>query len=104
MSPLPHHPEVHPPASLNQGLCVGHPHPQWWSQPRTQRLKWSQERWDGGGNLTALDLCHRCPVEADCLDHALRAESVALRHQGVRDGIWGGTTPLQRHTMSQVSA
>ncbi len=36
----------------------------------------------------AKSVCHRCPVEADCLAHALQ--------RGERGGIWGGRTERER--------
>lgn len=36
----------------------------------------------------AKNICAHCPVQAECLDWALRA--------GEPDGIWGGTTPEER--------
>ncbi|REE97003.1 WhiB family transcriptional regulator [Thermomonospora umbrina] len=36
----------------------------------------------------AKAICAHCPVQADCLDWALRA--------GEPEGIWGGTTPEER--------
>jgi WhiB family redox-sensing transcriptional regulator len=37
----------------------------------------------------AVAICAECPVQAECLDHALAAGPHLL-------GIWGGTTTLQR--------
>lgn len=36
---------------------------------------------------TPREICHTCPVRAECLDHALRHESY---------GIWGGTSEKAR--------
>lgn len=35
----------------------------------------------------AIVICERCPVQAACLDHALRHENI---------GVWGGTSARQR--------
>ncbi|MFH8591237.1 WhiB family transcriptional regulator [Streptomyces rimosus] len=46
----------------------------------------------------ATDICDRCPVRAACLSAAL-----AMEHgKGLteRAGIWGGTTPIERHRMT----
>lgn len=45
----------------------------------------------GGSNRKAKMVCHRCPVEFDCLTWALE------RHE--RYGIWGGTSPNEREDM-----
>ena len=39
----------------------------------------------------AVAICRRCPVRQPCLDYALAAEE--------RFGVWGGTTPRERHRM-----
>lgn len=38
----------------------------------------------------ALALCDSCPLLAACLDHAIRHEA---------NGVWGGTTPVQRDAL-----
>ena len=37
---------------------------------------------------TAKRVCQACPVQSECLDHALTHDE--------RFGIWGGTTPTER--------
>lgn len=37
-----------------------------------------------------IDVCNRCPVRPDCLEHAL---------QHLESGWWGGTTEHERKTM-----
>ena len=36
----------------------------------------------------AKQICRRCPVRVECLDHAMAT--------GERQGIWGATTPAER--------
>ncbi len=36
----------------------------------------------------ARAICRKCPVQAECLEYALRYDNL--------HGIWGGTTPNQR--------
>ena len=45
----------------------------------------------------AVAICRRCPVETDCLDEAMDAET--YRATSDRHGIWGGKTPQQRYAM-----
>ena len=45
----------------------------------------------------AVAICRRCPVETDCLDEAMDAETYRLTSD--RHGIWGGKTPQQRYAM-----
>ena len=42
----------------------------------------------------ALAVCEKCPVTRACLDYAMATEPPAHRH-----GIWGGTTPNDRHAI-----
>lgn len=44
----------------------------------------------------AQELCAGCPVQAECLEFALRTEKTG-RYGAF--GIWGGTTPTQRRAM-----
>jgi WhiB family redox-sensing transcriptional regulator len=39
----------------------------------------------------ALEVCESCPVQRDCLQHALSLPE--------REGIWGGKTPSQRRSL-----
>ena len=41
----------------------------------------------------ARQICHGCPVKAECLDYAL---SVPAHHD---HGMWAGTTPAERATL-----
>jgi WhiB family redox-sensing transcriptional regulator len=41
----------------------------------------------------ALATCRTCPVRQRCLDTALA--------EGHREGIWGGTTPVQRSELAR---
>ena len=54
-------------------------------------------RSDRDGEDEAVAVCRRCPVEADCLDEAMDAET--YRSTSDRHGIWGGKTPQQRYAM-----
>lgn len=45
-------------------------------------------------NRVTIAICEECPVKAECLDHALNYEA---------EGIWGGTTPIERrHLRSEL--
>lgn len=43
---------------------------------------------DDQSAIVAKSICRRCPVRADCLEHALRTDE--------RYGIWGGLTEGER--------
>ena len=42
----------------------------------------------------AIAVCRSCPVQAQCLDHA-------IEHREIR-GVWGATTPNQRRRLYKV--
>lgn len=65
-----------------QGLPCRQHDPEWWF-PVGNMLSASAE--------AAIQWCHTCPLERECLQVAL--------DQGVGFGIWGGTTPAQRAKM-----
>ncbi len=44
----------------------------------------------------AIEWCERCPVQVECLEYAMAKESRGMRH-----GVWGGTTPLQRERIAR---
>lgn len=41
----------------------------------------------------ALAICVECPIKLQCLEHALEV--------GEDYGIWGGTTPKERHELTR---
>ena len=44
--------------------------------------------------VASIAICEQCPVKAECLNHALDYEA---------EGIWGGTTPIERrHLRSEL--
>lgn len=60
-------------------LCARHPNPDLWFPER------------GASVQEAKAICRVCPVQAECLDHALR--------YGERHGIWGGRSERERRRM-----
>ena len=50
-----------------------------------------------GSYTVARAWCQQCPVQAACLRAALDMEGDARRDE--RFGMWGGTTPQERHQM-----
>ena len=49
---------------------------------------------------TAIRICGDCPVQAQCLNAAMRREQGMGRTS--RFGIWGGLTPTQRATLDHT--
>jgi WhiB family redox-sensing transcriptional regulator len=57
---------------------------------------------DNGQNdraTIAKRICARCPVRAECLEHALAG---ADTWHGIAFGIWGGTTVQERRTLRRA--
>lgn len=69
------------PAWHNRAACSSHDPELWWVED-TRDL----------GRKVALDVCASCPVQAQCLEHALAVPE--------RDGIWGGKLPHERKRMA----
>lgn len=57
---------------------------------------WFPANGDRAGAERAKAACARCPARSRCLDWALTA--------GERSGIWGGTTPNERHALRKAAA
>lgn len=47
----------------------------------------------GGSTRESKSICARCPVAAECLDHALAHDE--------RIGIWGGLSPAERRAVAE---
>jgi hypothetical protein len=63
--------------------------------PTPCQLGSNPERWFPSAPLDpaeAAALCADCPALSDCLDYALAADE--------RFGIWGGTSPAERHRLA----
>lgn len=61
--------------------CAGHDADLWWSE----------DPHDVGKKI-AVDICGTCPVQRDCLEHALALPE--------REGIWGGLLPYERKRLA----
>ncbi len=55
---------------------------------------WFPEK--GGSVMDARKICAQCPVAEQCLQYALDTNQ--------RDGIYGGTTPMQRRALRRAAA
>ena len=54
--------------------------------------RWFPERTGASVAAAAKAVCAACPVQPQCLEHALEA--------GEREGIWGGSSPRERRRLS----
>lgn len=75
------------------GDCLDSPDPDEWfpAEPRPEEARAAYEQ-------DARELCADCPVIAECLERALRIESIpyVLPH-----GIFGGTAPWTRQAINR---
>lgn len=72
------------PAWAQRAACAGKP-TDWWF-PETGGSRDARQ---------ALDMCATCPVQAECLQHAIRHNE--------RHGIWGGRSERQRQRLRSAS-
>lgn len=49
----------------------------------------------GHSNLPAKRVCARCPVRAECLEHALATDQ--------RFGVWGGLSQAERRRLQRAA-
>jgi WhiB family redox-sensing transcriptional regulator len=82
--------------ALSPMVRIVQPRPNWFDDAA---CKGEDPAWwhpDGHDNQTraakAIAICRRCPVQRDCLEHALAADEWL--------GIWGGTQPADRHKLA----
>ena len=63
----------------------------WWDQALCAQIGddqlWFPEK--GGRNTTAKTMCHRCPVQTQCLAYAMTQTDLY--------GVWGGLGALERY-------
>lgn len=67
---------------MKDAACTGHPVSWWFPDNETQWMHQARE---------ALAICHRCPVQAECLQFAIDNDD--------RHGIFGGTLPHERYAL-----
>lgn len=73
---------------VDQAACAGLPTEWWYPEPhQDKRVK-----------ATALWICRRCPVQAQCLAEANRLEPPDHKY-----GIWGGAVPAQRQVINNTT-
>ena len=75
-----------------EGLCTGHPDPDLWHYQNT-RLPDEQEL-EVLRSVQAIELCHECPVRAECLAQGMEREN--LISIGGCGSIWGGLMTSER--------
>jgi WhiB family transcriptional regulator, redox-sensing transcriptional regulator len=77
------------PAWFGRAACLGLPQV-------LGRDPWFPTSSETSAAAEAVAICGACPVQVDCLDHALE--------HGVREGVWGGLTPQQRGVLTRTAA
>lgn len=64
-----------------RGACAGQDPELWWNEDPHDL-----------GRRVAVAICGTCPVQRECLEHALAMPE--------RDGIWGGLLPYERKRLA----
>lgn len=67
----------------DRSLCASHPNPELWFPER------------GASVAEAKAVCRVCPVQSECLDHAIRC--------GEKHGIWGGRSERERRRIRRAA-
>jgi hypothetical protein len=75
-----------------EGLCNGHPDPDLWHYQNT-RLP-DEQQLEVLRSVQAIELCHECPVRAECLAQGMEREN--LISIGGCGSIWGGLMTSER--------
>jgi hypothetical protein len=75
-----------------EGLCSGHPDPDLWHYQNT-RLP-DEQQLEVLRSVQAIELCHECPVRAECLAQGMEREN--LISIGGCGSIWGGLMTSER--------
>lgn len=70
---------------MDEGACVGENPKYWMSTSEEETNREIQEN-----TQLAIQICRKCPVQSECLSHAMSYLEV---------GVWGGTTDIERTLM-----
>ena len=71
------------PSWIDAALCARSAHPEWWFPTDSKSAT----------TMTAIEVCSRCQVQADCLDYAIT--------NGINRGIWGGQSASARRRIAR---
>jgi hypothetical protein len=75
-----------------EGLCNGHPDPDLWHYENSTLV--DEQRLYVLRSVEAIEICHDCPVKAQCLQQGLEQENI-ISVGGV-GSIWGGLLTGER--------
>ena len=79
-----------------EGLCTGHPDPDLWHYENT-RIP-DEQQLQVLRSIQAIELCHDCPVRAQCLAQGMENEN--LISIGGCGSIWGGLLTSERASLA----
>ena len=83
-------------AAYTPAIRIVQPRPGWFDDAACKGQDPSMWHPDGTDNqrqaAKAIAICRRCPVQRDCLEHALQHDEWL--------GVWGGTQPSERHRIA----
>ena len=82
-----------------EGLCNGHPDPDLWHYENSTLV--DEQRLYVLRSVEAIEICHACPVKAQCLAQGLEKENI-ISVGGV-GSVWGGLLTGERALLAGLS-
>ena len=82
-----------------KGLCNGHPDPDLWHYENSTLV--DEQRLYVLRSVEAIEICHACPVKAQCLAQGLEKENI-ISVGGV-GSVWGGLLTGERALLAGLS-
>lgn len=78
-----------------EGNCTGHPDPDLWHYENSAHS--DEQQLQVLRSVEAIELCHQCPVKAQCLQQGLEPENI--QDWGGWGTIWGGLLTSERYRL-----
>ena len=82
-----------------EGLCNGHPDPDLWHYENSTLV--DEQRLHVLRSVEAIEICHSCPVKAQCLAQGLEKENI-MSVGGV-GSVWGGLLTGERALLAGLN-
>ena len=82
-----------------EAACNGHPDPDLWHYENS--IYADEQQLTVLRTVEAIEVCHRCPVKAECLKQGLESENV-ISVGGV-GSVWGGLLTGERALLAGLS-
>ena len=82
-----------------EAACNGHPDPDLWHYENSVYV--DEQQLTVLRTVQAIEICHRCPVKAQCLQQGLEKENVVS--VGGVGSVWGGLLTGERALLTGLS-